>query len=581
MASATFTDVVPRKNHESNSEEEEDIMRVKLRKWLEEKKNRASEKKAVKPLQQLNVKKPPHSLRKTKVTRSVSAKKQKENTTDGDSLGEKLDKWKAERDKKRELIRKNKRPEWKGGGIATPSCKPPSITKSTSTSKMARSSTAKPQKSRKSLFQEETVSNSNKPAREPNTIDHCAETALNVVDIPSVAPHNFVRFMTPVRRSPRIQSMQSLVTPSESVVHNLGGEDYRNKNLEMSKRLELWLAAKGKTPSKYRNLIGFDSKLTAVQRRQAYTRQGCTMATDSLDDSRMTAVYLADGGNDARKEALCVLEDTLDDCFTLLESECPVSKVKEWLSSICGRIPLALQSAKYWICRAKIAEMDSDDIHDVIECYEMAVKHGAEPIKDITTALTEFVLKTNTNKNKENQLSDTEENEDLFAKTQPLSPQLTEAGPLLQSMEADPLSPELIGPLSPRLAGHALDSAADIGSGPSPKMLKLTPPASASELITNVGKTKDMSVPERPSSTVKYCISKTPLFNRLHRAYGERVPITPVAVITPVRRSVRLDRPNSSLPAALQGHDVCVNSLSQLKEHITATPTLKDVVLFD
>ena len=54
------------------------------------------------------------------------------------------------------------------------------------------------------------------------------------------------------------------------------------------------------------------------------------------------------------------------------------------------------------------------------------------------------------------------------------------------------------------------------------------------------------------------------LSNVSHRRAAETPYFTPALMITPVRRSVRLETRRSFLPDNLQEHDVCVNSLSDL-----------------
>lgn len=73
---------------------------------------------------------------------------------------------------------------------------------------------------------------------------------------------------------------------------------------------------------------------------------------------------------------------------------------------------------------------------------------------------------------------------------------------------------------------------------------------------------RDNSLEELNSSIIKFCLTEaTPYRKRFKATYGK-------SVLTPVRRSVRLERVSTQHPSILQEHDLTVRSLNELPEDV-------------
>ncbi|CAH3191341.1 unnamed protein product, partial [Porites evermanni] len=73
---------------------------------------------------------------------------------------------------------------------------------------------------------------------------------------------------------------------------------------------------------------------------------------------------------------------------------------------------------------------------------------------------------------------------------------------------------------------------------------------------------KDASLEELNSSIIKFCLAEaTPYRKRFKATFGK-------SVLTPVRRSVRLERVSTQHPSVLQEHDLTVRKLEELPENV-------------
>ncbi|KAM7432416.1 hypothetical protein ABFA07_017180 [Porites harrisoni] len=73
---------------------------------------------------------------------------------------------------------------------------------------------------------------------------------------------------------------------------------------------------------------------------------------------------------------------------------------------------------------------------------------------------------------------------------------------------------------------------------------------------------KDTSLEELNSSIIKFCLTEaTPYRKRFKATFGK-------SVLTPVRRSVRLERVSTQHPSVLQEHDLTVRKLEELPENV-------------
>ncbi|XP_078522954.1 uncharacterized protein LOC144791968 isoform X2 [Lissotriton helveticus] len=194
---------------------------------------------------------------------------------------------------------------------------------------------------------------------------------------------------------------------------------------------------------------------------------------------------------------------TLSDCLRLIDEGLPSETVQTALS----KIPQAEKFAKYWMCKARLSERSGT--FDVIGLYEQAVRSGAVPIEELRETI--FDIMKNTNK-KAKVTFDLVPEEGLTAVTE------------LDSCE------------SPALAQN--DETVD--------QLVRSPNILTRQWAGEQG------------SALKFQIA--PLPSRV------KEPTVAAAwkVLTPVRRSLRIERSVSRYPETLMEHDTVVASLNDL-----------------
>lgn len=198
---------------------------------------------------------------------------------------------------------------------------------------------------------------------------------------------------------------------------------------------------------------------------------------------------------------ICAVDRSLTDCIKLLEEGCPPDQVKEVLS----RLPAVSQKfAKYWICQVRLMELEGN--LDVLPVFEEAVGVVLEPVDELRTVVFEILKKKD-----EIQASDENEKEE-------------------DQIPAGESSPESIN---------------------NPMM---TPKPVRAFICGEKGH----------SSVVKYKITATPGGPPSQQKEPARVNGQELRFLTPVRRSVRIERASLRYPASLRDHDVCVASYNDL-----------------
>lgn len=178
------------------------------------------------------------------------------------------------------------------------------------------------------------------------------------------------------------------------------------KEKSIRDKLDAWLAARGKTPSRYRHLMCFGEHL-AERARPSQSSNGGLSATQlskqlqnaGFNQQETLLLEEKQGPSEEQSRDLQVLSEKVDDilaeCLILVESECPVESVEPWLDEICTSFPAARNKSAFWICRARMVEQSGRD-SDVIAVFEDAVRHSAQPPDDMANALKEFVERMNT-----------------------------------------------------------------------------------------------------------------------------------------------------------------------------------------
>ncbi|XP_068718858.1 cytoskeleton-associated protein 2-like [Montipora capricornis] len=266
-------------------------------------------------------------------------------------------------------------------------------------------------------------------------------------------------------------------------------ESYRNKSLDMRERLELWLAEKGKTP-KYKTpaMVNKARKFGEqnLEEKKRLSYDGCRGEKGDNQTGQFDAISPSEGES---------IEEKVQDCLVQLENvDCDKEKVAAKLDLYNSSCPHTTQISNYWLCRAKIAQLQND--YDRVVClFEQALVFKAQPESTVKDAVCDFVkfMKENSNRGVDN-----------------------------EEISQVPETP--------------VDEARAVN---------------------------DENVPGQfNSSIIKFCLTEaTPYRKKFQQTYGK-------PVLTPVRRSIRLERVSSQHPSLLHEHDLTVRRLSELPEDI-------------
>ncbi|XP_039728554.1 cytoskeleton-associated protein 2-like isoform X1 [Pteropus medius] len=208
---------------------------------------------------------------------------------------------------------------------------------------------------------------------------------------------------------------------------------------------------------------------------------------------------------EAQYELSSRISSTLAECLRLIEQGVLPDEVFTILSSI----PEAEKFAKFWICKAKF--LASKGTFDVVGLYEEAVRHGAAPIQELREAVLHILQ----------------------------DPSRTADGITSNSSVAE------------TNRSSVEDSAQEVECGKSclsPKEMGQVP---ATPHMTKVGQ----------DSLPGIKLQVAPLPRTSGRPEGQGLKL-----ITPVRRSARIERAVSRYPEMLQDHDLVVASLNELLE---------------
>lgn len=197
------------------------------------------------------------------------------------------------------------------------------------------------------------------------------------------------------------------------------------------------------------------------------------------------------------------INSTLTECLQLIER----GVLSNELYTILSGIPEAEKFAKFWICKAKL--MASKGTFDVIGLYEEAIKSGATPIQE----LREFVFKILQNPS---EITKAPTNDNSVAETNRTS--IEELTKEMESRKSD-LCPE-----------ERVEVTA-------------TPTVTKAELDSHAG--------------IKLQVAPIPRVNGMPE-------VQDMKLITPVRRSARIERAVSRYPEMLQEHNMVVSSLDDL-----------------
>ncbi|XP_004844585.1 cytoskeleton-associated protein 2-like [Heterocephalus glaber] len=199
------------------------------------------------------------------------------------------------------------------------------------------------------------------------------------------------------------------------------------------------------------------------------------------------------------------INSTLTGCLQLIEE----GVLSNEIFTILSNIPEAEKFAKFWICKAKL--LARKGTFDVIGLYEEAIKNGAKPIQELREVVLNILQ--DQNRTTEGTTSDS-----LVAVTN-----ITSMEELAKNMESG----------EPCLPPEERDQVPE------------TPQ------ITKAGQDNHPGI--------KLQISSIPRKNGMPE-------VQDMKLITPVRRSIRINQAMSHYPEMLQEHDLVVASLDELLE---------------
>ncbi|XP_040849484.1 cytoskeleton-associated protein 2-like [Ochotona curzoniae] len=209
----------------------------------------------------------------------------------------------------------------------------------------------------------------------------------------------------------------------------------------------------------------------------------------------------------AQLELSSKINKTLTECLQLIEEGMMSDEILDVMSSI----PEAEKFAKFWICKAKL--LASKGPFDVIGLYEEAIKSGATPIQDLRKVVLNI---------------------------------LQDSKRTTEGVTSDPSGTET-DTASVEVLANTVESGQACLS-PSPKERE------------QLAATPHISIAEQDShSGIKLQVAPIPRVSGM-------VEVQNMKLITPVRRSARIERAVSRYPEMLQDHDLVVASLDELLE---------------
>ncbi|XP_037087939.1 uncharacterized protein LOC119108479 [Pollicipes pollicipes] len=83
------------------------------------------------------------------------------------------------------------------------------------------------------------------------------------------------------------------------------------------------------------------------------------------------------------------VDNVLSDLKELQELGLPSDQVVSWLERL-SRDPASAGRARFWLCRASVAERDGQ-LDEVLDCFRQASRAHAEPVAELISGLEQFV----------------------------------------------------------------------------------------------------------------------------------------------------------------------------------------------
>ncbi|XP_077168354.1 cytoskeleton-associated protein 2 [Paroedura picta] len=261
-----------------------------------------------------------------------------------------------------------------------------------------------------------------------------------------------------------------------------------------------------------------------------------------------------------------MVNKTLTECQSLIDKGCSADKIHFTLEELVRTIPDAKKFAKYWVCRMRLEQLGT--LEKVMAVYEEAILAGAQPKDELRSTLTD-VLKDIKNL----PMSNVE-----CRKQEVVHSCATEAN-VDENVEVQPDSKAELNNKEISLNAEA-SLKSEEESVPDDEELRIKEPSQMPAVckkgqnVTEMPKngSLEFKTPENDHSgsyLIKYNISTTPSLESMKkklRCENSESAVKDLKLLTPVRRSRRLQEKVCKLPDMLKDHNPCVSSLEQLGE---------------
>ncbi|XP_015284535.1 PREDICTED: cytoskeleton-associated protein 2 [Gekko japonicus] len=308
-------------------------------------------------------------------------------------------------------------------------------------------------------------------------------------------------------------------------------------------QLAAWQASKGKVLKKPPAPLPTDAR-PAIEEEE-----------DQTEKEPPESFWAAIAEEDEQQLFSDTVNKTLTECLSLIGKGYSSDKIHSTLEELIRSVPDAKKLAKYWVCRMRLEQLGT--LEKVMAVYEEAILAGAQPKDELRSTLTD-VLKDIKNLPKSDGECRKKEVDEENVEVQPKSEVKPSDGETPLKAEAR-LKPEEESVLDDEQ--HRIKE-----SDQKPAVYKKEQNETQKDGILEF-KTPENDNPG--SYLIKYNISTTPslesMKKKLMRENSESA-VKDLKLLTPVRRSRRLQGKECKLPNMLKDHNPCVSSLEQLGE---------------
>ncbi|GAB1605597.1 hypothetical protein Ahia01_000841800, partial [Argonauta hians] len=129
----------------------------------------------------------------------------------------------------------------------------------------------------------------------------------------------------------------------------------------------------------------------AAQKKHTTTTTTTTATTTTTTATTTTTTIPTTDKEATRKDEIQQeLQTVLEECSILLDSGCPPGHILSWMEEIRQRIPSCVQSARFWMVKARVHSLLTD-VDRLFEVFGNAMMYKAEPADVITESLPKMI----------------------------------------------------------------------------------------------------------------------------------------------------------------------------------------------